>query len=217
MLFTHISVWSIIIPILIFLFNGKIFKTDLKYFVILVFVSFIADSFNIVLYYNRLNSYPVSYIYALVSFDLISMYYMSISKSKLINGVIKIQLWSFSVYWIVNILFFNSILDNNSILNYIIGILVVIILFFHYYELFYRQEVENLSKEPSFIITSTLLLYYAGTLFIHITRDIITDEDFIYYYYKIHSTLHLFLNIGLAWVFWLGAKQLVSKNKFKTF
>lgn len=208
MLFTHISVWSIIIPILIFLFNGKIFKTDLKYFVILVFASFIADIFNVVIYYNRLNTQPVSYLYSLISFLLIFIYYYRITKNATIKLVIQIQAWSFCIYWTVNILFFNSILAHNSTLHYVLGILIVVILFFHYYELFSRQEVDRLSKEPSFIITSTLLFYYAGTLFIHITRDIITDEDFIYYYYKIHSTLHLFLNFGLAWVFWLGAKKM---------
>ncbi len=210
MLFTHISVWSIIIPIIIFLFNRKIFKTELKYFVLLVFASFIADIFNVVIYYNRLNTQPVSYLYSLISFLLIFIYYYRITKNAKIKRVFQIQAWSFVIYWIVNLLIFNSILAHNSTLHYVLGILIVVILFFHYYELFYRQEVDRLSKEPSFIITSTLLLYYSGTLFIHITRDIITDEDFIYYYYKIHSALHLFLNFGLAWVFWLGAKKMMK-------
>ncbi len=212
MAFTLFSIATILIPFSIGAFKFNFLDKKLKILFLLVLASMIADIFNIVLYYIESNSRPVKHAYSIIEIVLIGLFYYKIFSNTLAKRYIVISSILFLIFSIINLIVWESILEPNDNQSYFAHILIVSLVLIYFYEIFKNQSFSRLEKEPSFIISASFLIYFAGTLFIHITRDIMTAEDFVYYYYKIHSTLHIFFNLGIALAFWLGAKQLIPKN-----
>lgn len=207
MFYTLLSIATILIPFIIGSSKFKLLDEKLRILFLLVITSMIADIFNIVLYYVESNSRPVKHTYSIIEVALIGLFYYKIFSSTLSKGYILICSILFLIFSVTNLIVWESILEPNDNQSYFAHIMIVSLVFIYFYEIFKNQNISRLEKEPSFIISATFLIYFAGTLFIHITRDIMTAEDFVYYYYKIHSTLHIFFNLGIALAFWIGAKK----------
>lgn len=173
----------------------------------MVLISMIADIFNIILFYIESNSRPVKHAYAILEVTLIGLFYYKTFTRPLTKSYILISSVLFIIFSVFNLICWESMFEPNNNQKYFSNILIVSLVLFYFYETFKSQNISRLEKEPSFIISATFLIYFAGTLFIHITRDMMTAEEFVYYYYKIHSTLHIFFNLGLAYSFWLTTKQ----------
>lgn len=212
--FVLFSVSTIIIPIGIGLWKKIILKSPLKYLVCLVILSLIADMINLYIAFvmtgEGRNNLFIGYIYGILESTLILFFFRNVIEHHLLRKVITILFGTYICFTILNLTFGEKIMEEHPNQRYIGCILHISFAFVYFYDLFLRLDIEQPESNFGFIVSANILLFNAGTIFLYITNDLMNPQE-QNYYYLIHTTLHIFLNLGYALAFWKGSQQLRLK------
>ncbi|WP_187314944.1 hypothetical protein [Hymenobacter sp. BT190] len=88
---------------------------------------------------------------------------------------------------------------------------LVVVLTMLYFEQVLR-ELRNvrLERDPMFVISVALLLYYAGTVMSLVMRDYFFNQNALfqgYVAFAVNSVLNIVMHGLIAWAFWLAGRQ----------
>jgi len=145
------------------------------------------------------------HLYTPIEFAFVVFIFVYFFKGKLTSlGYFGIIL--FFLFCIVNVIFFESLNDFNSIPRGFEGLIVICLSIYFFFRLFIADEFIHLMKYPYFWLFSGWLLYFSGTffLFIYSSKNAMGIN---FTYLIIHSVLNIFLNIVYAYSLWLGNKK----------
>lgn len=214
MFFTLFSISTILLPVFILIFRPGIFASPFKPLVYMVLISMIADIGNIAIFYGVEdgNNLWIWHTYTLIEGLLIALFFHKVLFSSFSKKVVLIGGVGYLIFTITNVIFWESIFSYNNIQKYVEHSLVLVITLLYYYDVFKNSEIEKLERDAIFIFASTLLIYCSGTIMLYIANNFMNVEKQVFYYYKIHSTLHIFLNIGIAVSFWKSSKYLKASR-----
>lgn len=77
----------------------------------------------------------------------------------------------------------------DTILGFSSIIITIVFSLYHFYKLFKTLEVPRLQAYPMFWISSGLLMYGAGSLFVHLLKPIIITRDLYFTLWPIHQLI----------------------------
>ena len=193
-----ISIYSVLIPISLGVFQINKLNKYLLLLLILVLISGLSD---FVVHFNResrIHAWPIFFTSQFVLLAIISIYNT--------NNSTKRKILSFSVLiFLVYSLLYNYLLKDISHLfpNLVtITIFSFLIISIHTFaEIYNNIEFENLFTYPFFWINVAILIYFSGNLFLTISYNIFTMDKVFQLYIPIHSTLNTTKNLLFAMAF----------------
>lgn len=147
----------------------------------------------------------ISHLYAFVQVPLLAWIF-----STFINGkkkkVILVLCAAYITFSIVNVLLWENFLEFNSNQRYFAAVVIIAYCLFYYTQIFVEANIIRIELEPKFWISSSILLYTAGTLFLFIYNNELmnsTNQG----YWNLNCILNIVLNIGLTVSLWLGVRK----------
>ncbi|MDG1428595.1 MAG: hypothetical protein P8P87_06885 [Crocinitomicaceae bacterium] len=159
---------------------------------------------------NGINNMWLFHIHTWVETTILSLIFIEILNSwrRLFAQLTLVTFLLFSIY---NLIKFEHIFEFNSNQHFVAGITLLLLILSFYFQLFVEAKVENLEKHPYFILNSSLLIYFAGTLFLFIfgkyaVMEYVPSDSANYWH--LHSAFNIILNLGYTLTLWMGVKKL---------
>jgi len=156
-----------------------------------------------------INNMPLGNIYFMLSFLLLGIYFMYLFKGYIHRKVFIVLIVLYELYFIANLLLFQSIFEYPAIPKAINDIVCLgfAIVFFH--KTMVELKIEQLWSEPLILVNLAVLLYYSGSLFHSVLFNVILENaygftDFTRIYFNCLNVIFYMLTaIG----FWKAGKQ----------
>ncbi len=104
----------------------------------------------------------------------------------------------------LNTIFYESILEFNSLARVIQAIIILIFAVLWFVEVFINLKENKLTDDPVLYVTSGILIYFTGSavIFGMFNSLLLTDQAFLIELWDIHSILNILLNLALALAFY---------------
>jgi hypothetical protein len=201
----HLSVLSVAVPLTIALLRYRKLAVDQRRLIPFLVVALITDCTTTYLIKGESNL-PLLHLYTVLEFGLLLEVFRGYFNSKKINSlsvVLIILFVGFSIYFAF---FMGGLPGLNS---YPRGIECFILLGFSlyfYFNLLQNLQVEKVYSFPMFWITTAILVYFAGNLFLFVAgNDLLNvSKEITREFYKIHSVLNILKNLLFAYGLWLS-------------
>ncbi|MFT5601702.1 MAG: hypothetical protein ACI9N1_001950 [Flavobacteriales bacterium] len=199
-----IAFLSLLISILTLIYGiicSKYFSTELKYLLLLIFISVVSDVISYFFSVNRLNNSLVVNLYSIIEVLL----YLKIYSVNFKSGKFKIFpiVVLFVLSTIIGVeLFKGQLIALPSValmINSSISIMLLSILWF--YRIFKNSEFSNLLKEPFFWINSSSLVYFSSSFFIFLFSNYLSSINAVSLW-VLHNTLHIIYFVIIIIGFW---------------
>lgn len=194
----------VIIPFLIGFFSFKWFNTAVKLVFLFVVVGVITELTTalIVNLFNVSNTMPLGHFYGFASFLVLGLFYYHLLKGFIKSVFIKSTIILYSLYYIINSIFIQSIYEypGNARAIGTIFILLGSILFFA--KVMQEAKIKNLLAEPIIWINGAFLVYYSANLFFFVLFNLLLEysREFskltVIYLVGFNFLLYLLISIG---------------------
>lgn len=157
----------------------------------------------------NLNGIPNMFLipyYVLIQFSLISYYFCTIYKRKMLKRFALSCYVIFTFYWILHLLFFQ---DDSRISNYLSaveGLLVITFLFGHLYDSFGDIKF----KTPFFFCINTgFFIYFCGSMLLFLFGNFtyLLPEELLKFIWMLHALLVIVLYSLLGFGLWKDSQQ----------
>jgi hypothetical protein len=149
------------------------------------------------LYLFHLFTYLEGFFYAIIFFDILKG-----SRKKAIPYLFGL----FFLFSLINSFYWEPLDSYNSNQRSVGGVITLLYVLGYFTQIFSEAEIQKIERDTYFFMSSSLLIYTAGTLFLFILADqVLTVEN--YAYYDLHSVLNILLNIGFTITLWMGTKR----------
>lgn len=199
-----IAYLSMLISILTLIYGilcSKYFSTELKYLLLLIFISVVSDGISYFFSVNRLNNSLAVNLYSIIEVLL----YLKIYSVNFKSGKFKIFpiVVLFVLSTIIGVeLFKGQLIEMPSValmINSSISVMLLSILWF--YRIFKNSEFSNLLKEPFFWINSSSLVYFSSSFFIFLFSNYLSSIGAVSLW-VLHNTLHIIYFVIIIIGFW---------------
>ncbi len=127
--------------------------------------------------------------------------------SKIMKRVLVVLVSIFLIFSVLNITLWESLIEFNANQRYVGGVLILIMTLLYFNKIFIDAKIQKIEEDHYFWLSSILLIYTAGTLFLFILGKQVHTED-NYMYWDLHSVLNILLNIGFTITLWMGTRKL---------
>ncbi len=204
--FTYSSIFSSLIPSIVGLIRFKYRSIELKLLCILSVLSFGLD------YTSQLNPSIANLsinLFSLIEFFILiyifknSIHLLSISKVVL-AAVILAYLGLFSAE-----IFLNSKVELNSYSLTYTSLLFIVVCVRYFYLLMRDLPTDQIQRLPMFWISTGILTYFAGTLFLFAMRNYLITalHDNLNMYWTFHNFLNIVKNLLFAVALWQDLRK----------
>ena len=201
----HISTYLPILPFLTGVLAFKQLSSVQRKLLIFITVSVCAEFSNYIGGKYLGSNMPVFHIYTWLEISIIYWIIGSMLEGRL-KFISNIIILSFLIFSGLNVICNEGLFVFNSAQSYVGGICSILFCLFYFTQVILKAEVEQIEKEPLFILASIWLIYYAGTLFVFILADQILTDDQLHLW-SFHSIINIILNIGYLTVLWMGIRK----------
>ena len=197
-----LSALSILIPLILAGILFRHLNKTLKRLSVFIVFSALTELMTAIYFELGWNNYWISHVYAFVQIPLFAWIFSSFIagfKKKLIF----FSACTYILFSIVNLLFWEDLTEFNSNQRYFAAFVIVLYCSLYFIQVFSEAEVLQIERESNFWISSSILVYTAGTLFLFILISELMDhsgED----HWKLNCILNIILNLGLTTSLWLG-------------
>ncbi|MFD2563398.1 hypothetical protein [Aquimarina rubra] len=205
-----ISSFIVVIPLVLSIFKFKsLHKIQLKlvYLLVVVFVvEFIAN----ILWYQKINNLPLYHFYAIIEFLLIiNIYRVVLSKifSKWFFIILGV---AFTVFAVVNTLFFQDLNTFNSNVTTLLGVVVIFLALSYFYALLKEVKYSALETNPMFWINSGFLIYFSSNLILFFINNNMFkgSTEASYLVWGLHAIVNIVLMLFYITALWVNPKKL---------
>lgn len=203
------------IPIGISVFFQKKTK-DLRIITIYLFVTFFTDLFLIPISKVYFNSpFIASKIFTAIEFGLVSIYLYPLIKLNIKNSIFIL----FSSLFAITIFTENILISNQNFDSISTGVSALLILILSIIHLFsrvsYNSNLEIFKIDASFLIVSSIIIYFSGTFFIYIlTKNNFLDVNFRTSYSLINALVLIIRNLIIVIAFLKCLKPSLNQNPY---
>lgn len=169
-----------------------------------LFIWFLFDIIGTTLALNGIYNLYLFHLHTYVELGFFLWVYSDIlSRDK--SRLLKIFALIFYVLSVLNSIFLESFMEFNSNQRYLEGVILIIVCLLYFNQLFKELKIEKLERDPYFLLTSVILIYFCGTLFLFATYNYV-EKEVANYYWDVHSILNIIINCCYALVLWTGRK-----------
>lgn len=138
---------QIIIPLYLFITTGLMFITN-----------YMADR-----YINN------SYLYHLYSLIEVALFLQYIRQLTSKNWIFNIVFPTYTIFWLINLLFWEHYLEYNSNSSGVAAIVIIFFSLYYFMRLTQSDEIMTFQRSPAFWIVTGFLIYALPTIFVVIT------------------------------------------------
>lgn len=200
----YLSTLSILLPLVLgaVFFDSLTLPLRILYFFIVICGIF--ELWSLVLFYYQENNLFLFHFQTIAEFVLLSLVYITIFDTRRLKSIVLVSSIAVTAYLIFGI--FKSDLGTFDSTNRIVESSVLIFYFILFMiDALNRMNAPNLEMQPYFILTSGLIVYFAGTSFVFLLSNHISESSFLPAW-TIHNLLNIFLNVIYASVIWRSKK-----------
>lgn len=169
-----ISVYSILIPLAVFIFarNRKKLPTGIWLLGALLLASGLSDMLCLLLYkYFGINPNTIVSIYLCVQFILLSSIYRTAFSVPSYKKIISITGVLFAIFAVINLFFIQGVTGFNTNLFTISSIVFVLYSIFYFYRLIRELPEPFIERMYMFWINTAVFIYFGLNLFLFVTVD----------------------------------------------
>lgn len=207
-----ISFLSIFIPTAVGIFLFRSVLTVTKILILFVWITAIIEVTATVLFYQGINNLFTFHLHTYFEFLLLSLMYSRLITSTLIKNVIRSVIPVFIGFSLLNSLFWEDITGFNSIQRHVEGLLLEVYICIYLIQV--ARYRESFKENPFLILSSALILYFTGNLFLFIYGKTVlttgTGEMWV-----VHGVLNIILNLSFAIIIARSRVQLPKKWRLK--
>jgi hypothetical protein len=187
--------------------NFKYFAVDIRIICMLIIITFIEESLNLVISEIGYIKAPIYHFYSIIEISFTTSFFLKSIKVKkiLFYSVISLIFWS--AIGIGNIVFLQPISVINTNMLVIESISIIIMAQFALYKMFLNDNIVGIIKYPSFWIWAMFLIYWSCLFFFWGFLNLFHDKKYhkfnvmVYEYEEIINII-VYLGIGLTFLFY---------------
>ena len=159
----------------------------------LVIFTLVLEVISVIAHAYHINNMALFHSYVYVEFLAISWIFYTLFEKRIWKRITLLFLLSFAIFSVINVGFYEGIMDFNSNQRYVQGLMVITYCVAYYSQLIRLIEEPRLTLVPAFWLSSGWLVYFAGTLLLFtISRELINNN--MRGYFEIHAILNIALN-----------------------
>jgi len=137
----------------------------------------IVNTTNTILTLNRIHNLWVFHIYTILESFLLLYYFKLILINKSVNTIIRVLLWAFPLFCVVNFLFLQSLYNFNTYTRPVEAIIFISLCGVYWWQGNEEDSEISWGNIPNNWIITGLMLYFAGALFLFLlAKYILTGE-----------------------------------------
>lgn len=157
---------SILIPIIIGISRLGRMPAYAKCLLIYLAISAIVNTTAIILTWNQVHNLWLLHIYTILESFLLLYYFKLIIINKNVNLIIRILLWAFPVFCIINFLFLQSLYNFNTYARPVEAIMFITLCAVYWWQENKEDSEKSWGNIPNNWIVTGLMLYFAGVFFL---------------------------------------------------
>lgn len=204
------SSYFLTFPIAVASYRKRFIAEELRYIVGLLALSILAETVMYMLVKNGVrNNLFIVHIYTVFHFNIIALFYFSYFGYFYPRSLVPSLMVLFTVFAVVNTLFFQNLTEFNTNALGLESILVIILSILCYYKMITELVSKEPEKKPVFWINTGFLFYFAGNIVLFTLSNVLLKEnkDFNYLSWGLHSLLLVLLYISIGIGLWFSPHQ----------
>jgi len=206
-----ISSFAVILPLLIALSKYHRLSKIQQKLVYLLITTLVVESISNVLWYQKINNLPVYHFYSIVEFILIVHIYKDELKKLFPKRFFYTIVAAFTIFSIVNMMYFQSLQTFNSNVTTLSGILVIFLALSYFYALLKEVKYSSLERNPMFWLNAGFLIYFSSNLLLFFVNNSLFQESkatkVSYLLWGLHAVVNIILIIFYTISVWVNPKQ----------
>ncbi len=208
---TLISSFIVVLPLFLSIIRHKKLEgiqIKLSYLLIIVFL---VELISNVLWYKKVNNLPIYHFYTVIELILILNIYKTVLNHTFSKKFFVFIGVGFTVFAILNVLFFQNIYTFNSNTTTLLGIIVIFLALSYFYMLLKEVKYSMLETNPMFWINSGFLIYFSSNLILFfINNKLFTGStEASYLVWGLHAIINIILIIFYTIAVWVKPKKLL--------
>jgi len=204
-----ISSFIVIVPLLLAVFKLKRLieiQTKLLYLLIIILI---VEAISSILWNQKINNLPLYHFYTAIEFLLIANIYMTALSgifSRLFFLIISVV---FTVFAVVNTIFFQDLYTFNSNVTSVLGVLVIFFAMSYFYALLKEMKYRALETNPMFWINSGFLIYFSSNLILFYINNSLFKEstEASYLVWGLHAIINIVLTVFYTIAIWVKPRE----------
>jgi hypothetical protein len=207
----YVSFGSILLPILIALFDLKRTWTDLRLLCLILILSLASDLLSLLFIRYSINTYIVGNIYLITQFAVLALMFRKNLPYRL--GVDTLLILA-TLLCIVNLTNFQGPWIFNSFSNVVASLALIGLCMFYFYRLINDLPIVHIQHLPMLWITFGVLTYYAGNFFLFLVNNYLTLGVFGSQpiMWILHNLLNIIKNVLFAIALWQTYRRVKSST-----
>ncbi|WP_298418600.1 hypothetical protein [uncultured Kordia sp.] len=204
-----LSSLTIVLPLLIGMWKYyRLSKMQRKLFYLVILFS-ITELIANILWYQKLNNLPVYHFYTIIEFLCIIYIYKDALYKIFPKYVFTIAAVLFTLFCLINMCFFQSILTFNSNATTILGLLVIFLTTCYFYALLKEVKYTSLERNPMFWLNAGFLIYFSSNLLLFFISNSLSTEtaEVNFLVWGLHAIVNIVLVIFFIIAIWVNPDQ----------
>ncbi|KAB8156059.1 hypothetical protein EZY14_002250 [Kordia sp. TARA_039_SRF] len=201
-----ISSFGVLLPLCIALWKHRRLTSIQRKLLYLLVSICVVEAVSNMLWYRKENNLPVFHFYSIVECLLILNLYKEALK-KLFPKYFFMSIGViFTVFAIVNMLYFQALTTFNSNVTTTLGFLVIFLCLCYFYALLQEEIYSPLEKKPMFWINAGFLIYFSSNLILFfINNSMFTKPDSVsYLVWGLHAVVNIILMLFFTIAVWVN-------------
>lgn len=172
-----ISILIVFVPFVIGLVLFKYLTTEIKIFFAFVAYGLFNEllSFFLVYVIGFKNNMPLTHLYGLVTFLVITIFYRHLLTGFVQRKWIDITVALYTVYYLINSVFLLSIYTYPGVATAIGTIIILLLIILYFAKVMQEAKIKKLFAEPVIWISGALLVYYSVNMFFFVLFNLILE------------------------------------------
>lgn len=204
------STYFLAFPIAIAFYRYRFITKELRYMLMYLGLSFLTETIMTIMTKSGIrNNLFVVHIYTILEFNIIALFYYTYFNGFYHRYLVPAIMGLFTVFAIINSLFFQKLIEFNSYSRGLECILVIMLCLMCFYQMLIELSTKTPEKKPVFWINAGFLFYFAGNIVLFILSNVVLKEnkDFNYLSWGLHALLNTILQIFIGIGLWFSPHQ----------
>ncbi|WP_271765526.1 hypothetical protein [Aquimarina algiphila] len=206
---TLIASILLLAPLVVSIFKFRVFNYLQKRLFSLVILTCLVEIVSWILWYKKINNLPVYHFYTIIEFLLIVNIYKNELNKVFAKHFFVFLSICFTVFAIINTLFFQSLKTFNSNVTTVMGLIVIFFALSYFYALLKEVKYRTLESNPMFWINSGFLIYFSSNLILFYMNNTlfkgVTEASLILW--GLHAIVNIVLTIFYTIALWVNPKK----------
>jgi len=202
------SAYIIILPSILAVWRFRNGDREQRILSLLIFISVLFEfACLIVGSVFHQNNLIYVHIFTVIEFGFLAYIFKPSAQKVISEKGVLFSIAGFTVFAILNSIFFESTLKYNAFARAIEGVLIIFFILVYFYTLLKSLEIKSLESAPLFWIAVGTLLYFSGGLFIFIFSNyVLPFGSTSLLIWAIHAFLSIVLNLFYTLALWVNPK-----------